>query len=591
MSIDKKSIAVLPFDNLSSDPENEYFSDGMTEEIINALSKIKGLMVTARTSTFAFKHQKLDVRMIGKRLRVSLVLEGSVRRSGDKVRITAQLIRTDNGFHIWSENFDRQMTDIFELQDDVSIQIAHKIREHFGHLNIQDQLVQRPTGNVEAYDLYLRGRYHHNQWDMSGFAKATEYYRSSIEADPRFDLPYFAAGLSYSFLGSWGGMGREEAFQLADAYFDQGRDLGDVGAFGSFCLGKHLFWGLWQYREAHSLLLRVLDQQPSDANANEFMAEILTALGDFRTAHHYIDRALKASPLAPYHYYTKGNIYYLQGEYPEAVACFDKGLEVAPGFTALVELKLACLIQMGDVDALNRTVAERELAVPGIYSLLLKLVHEPGSAADVTLQTVRDEVRRHPAILFGWDLVLSTYQDPQTALDLLVHKAQGKVGQAINFKHDPFLAPIRSLPGYKKLVNTYFPDSTIAPPQSFEIVSKAPLTDKESSDFEQLLRSRMDQHQDFLKPNLGLRDLAATIDLHPNKLSWLLNEKLGQNFYEFVNGYRLREFQRKAKDPSKGHLSLLGIALESGFNSKSVFNEYFKKSTGLTPKAWLTQQD
>ena len=114
--LNQKSIAVLPLENLSSDPENEYFSDGMTEEIINALSKIEGLKVTARTSSFVFKNARKDVRHIGNELGVSLVLEGSVRKSGDKVRITTQLVRTDNGFHIWSENFDRKLDDIFALQ-------------------------------------------------------------------------------------------------------------------------------------------------------------------------------------------------------------------------------------------------------------------------------------------------------------------------------------------------------------------------------------------------------------------------------------------------------------------------------------------
>ena len=154
--IDEKSIAVLPFENMSSDPENEYFSDGMTEEIINALSRIEGLKVTARTSSFVFKHHKQDVRKIGKDLGVSLVLEGSVRKSGERLRITAQLIRTDDGFHIWSENFDRKMTDIFELQDEVSLLIADKIREHFGHLHIQEHLVDVLTDNIDAYQLFSK---------------------------------------------------------------------------------------------------------------------------------------------------------------------------------------------------------------------------------------------------------------------------------------------------------------------------------------------------------------------------------------------------------------------------------------------------
>ena len=194
--IEQRSIAVLPFENLSSDLENEYFSDGMTEEIINALSKIGGLKVTARTSSFAFKNRKIDVRHIGNQLGVSTVLEGSIRKSGNRVRITAQLIHTDNGFHIWSESFDRQLEDIFALQDEVSLLIADKIRENFGHLTLEDHLVAAETKNIEAYNLYLKGRYFQLKWEAEGFEKAISCYEKSMELDPHYPLPALAASIT-----------------------------------------------------------------------------------------------------------------------------------------------------------------------------------------------------------------------------------------------------------------------------------------------------------------------------------------------------------------------------------------------------------
>ncbi|MEM6632795.1 MAG: FlgO family outer membrane protein [Bacteroidota bacterium] len=168
--ITSKSIAVLPFKNLSPDPENEYFSDGMTEELINALSQIDELKVTARTSSFVFKNAKQDIREIGNKLGVSLVLEGSIRKSNERLRINAKLIQTEDGFQIWSENFDRNMIGVFELQDEISLLIADKIREHLGHLSIQDHLVKINTHNIEAYQFYLKGKYQYNKWAMQGFA-------------------------------------------------------------------------------------------------------------------------------------------------------------------------------------------------------------------------------------------------------------------------------------------------------------------------------------------------------------------------------------------------------------------------------------
>ena len=184
--IDQKSIAVLPFENLSSDPENEYFSDGMTEEIINALTRIEGLKVTARTSAFVFKGVKEDIRIIGNKLGVASVLEGSIRKSGNQVRITAQLIRTDNGFHLWSESFDRELSDIFALQDEISLLIADKIREDFGHMEIQEQLVDAKTQNQQAYEVYLKGVHHFKRKDLEDIKSALALFEESARLDPLF---------------------------------------------------------------------------------------------------------------------------------------------------------------------------------------------------------------------------------------------------------------------------------------------------------------------------------------------------------------------------------------------------------------------
>ena len=216
MTTSDKSIAVLPFVNMSADPENEYFSDGITEEIINALTRVPGLKVTSRTSSFAFKNRHVDVRAIGRQLGVATVLEGSVRKAKNNIRITAQLIQASDGFHLWSENFDRELKDIFAVQDEISLLIADQIRENFGHLEIREHLIEAPTQNVEAYNLYLKGRYHHLKWDADGIEKGIRYYEQSIAQDPTFALPYFGIGYSYAMRASWRG---DEAYrQKAEKY-------------------------------------------------------------------------------------------------------------------------------------------------------------------------------------------------------------------------------------------------------------------------------------------------------------------------------------------------------------------------------------
>ena len=156
-------LAVLPFVNMSADPENEFFSDGVTEELLNALTKVDGLQVTSRTSAFAFKGKNDDIRDIGIRLSVDKILEGSVRKSGSRVRITAQLINAADGYHIWSENYDRNLTDIFEVQDEISAIIANKLRENLTAKKHAEHLVKAPVKNVGAYSLYLKGLYFWNK--------------------------------------------------------------------------------------------------------------------------------------------------------------------------------------------------------------------------------------------------------------------------------------------------------------------------------------------------------------------------------------------------------------------------------------------
>ncbi len=166
-----KTIAVLPFLNMSADPENEYFSEGITEEIINALTKIEGLNVTARTSSFALKGKDIDVREVGKILGVSSVLEGSVRKAGNKVRITAQLVNSSDGFHVFSEVYDRDLQDIFSVQDEISLKIANRLRENLEGPPKRELTANPPTENLDAYDLYLKGRYHLYQGSMEGSNK------------------------------------------------------------------------------------------------------------------------------------------------------------------------------------------------------------------------------------------------------------------------------------------------------------------------------------------------------------------------------------------------------------------------------------
>ena len=198
------TIAVLPFVNMSASPENEFFSDGMTEEIINALARIENLRVTSRTSSFFFKQKNIPVRQIGAELNVTTLLEGSVRISGNMLRITAQLVEAEKDFHFWSQTWDRKLENIFDIQDEISLLIAEKLREHLGHFEIGDHLVRKQTDNYNAYEWFLKARFHFRKWNPEDVKTAITYYERALALDPAHAESILGMADCYGFLATTG---------------------------------------------------------------------------------------------------------------------------------------------------------------------------------------------------------------------------------------------------------------------------------------------------------------------------------------------------------------------------------------------------
>src|ERR1700693_4871519 len=206
------SIAVLPFADLSPDRDQEDFCDGMTEEIIDALAKVNGFRVVARTSSFAFKGKQQDIREIGKKLNVATVLEGSVRKDGNRLRVTAQLNSVADGYHLWSETYERELKDVFTVQDEISRAIVGTLQLKLANSGRQPR---PPSANVEAYDLYLQGRYHWSRWRSEGAERAIEYFQQAIQKDPNYAAAYSGLADSYAWLGFFGALPPNEAMPKA----------------------------------------------------------------------------------------------------------------------------------------------------------------------------------------------------------------------------------------------------------------------------------------------------------------------------------------------------------------------------------------
>jgi len=215
-----KSIAVLPFVNMSADEDNEYFSDGLSEELLNLLAKVDGLKVAARTSSFKFKNSEADIAEIGEKLHVATILEGSVRKSGNQARITAQLIKVDDGFHLWSETYDRDLSNIFQVQDEIARAIVDALKLPL--LGQGEALIaSTQTANFEAYDLYLLGRHHERERNAAGFEQAVDYFTRAVAIDPAYAPAWSGLADAYMLLSDYGSLPFNEATSLAEKAVDQ----------------------------------------------------------------------------------------------------------------------------------------------------------------------------------------------------------------------------------------------------------------------------------------------------------------------------------------------------------------------------------
>jgi serine/threonine protein kinase/Flp pilus assembly protein TadD len=293
----KPSIAVLPFANLSVDPEQEYFCDGMAEEIINALTHIKDLRVIARTSAFAFKGKQEDVREIGRKLDVETLLEGSVRKAGNRLRITAQLIKVADGSHIWSERYDRDMEDIFAIQDSIAQAILEQMKVKLVR-KLDDPIVRKQTENLEAYSLVLKGRHHWYNLSPEGWRKSLECFQEAIDVDPDYAGAYAWIAIWYQSQGFWGELPPELVHTKTMAAAERALQLDDTIADVHNLLAVVFFSHDWDWEAAQRSFDRSIELSPTVALAHMNYAVFLLTQKRFEEAYAEAEIARKLDPLS-----------------------------------------------------------------------------------------------------------------------------------------------------------------------------------------------------------------------------------------------------------------------------------------------------
>ncbi|HEY6626627.1 MAG TPA: tetratricopeptide repeat protein [Ignavibacteriaceae bacterium] len=331
-AISENSIAVLPFINLSADKDNEYFSDGMTEELLNALAKVDGLLVTSRTSSFAFKGKNSDIREIGKTLGVKTVLEGSVRKYGNRVRVTAQLINSENGYHKWSETFDRDLKDIFEVQDEIANSIVDQLKKTINIHKPTKHLVNVPTENIEAYNLYLKGLFNWNKWSPDFVFKAIKYFEDALAIAPDFSLAYSRLSACYIFLGAAGFMLTEVAYSKAKEYANKSSEIDSSHIDAQITMGMIKYFNDWDWVGAEKCFLKALEINPNSAETHQYYALLLTTLGYHKKALKQCEFAYQIDPLSAPISYSLSYVYYNNNQPENAIAQQKKTIELDPDF-------------------------------------------------------------------------------------------------------------------------------------------------------------------------------------------------------------------------------------------------------------------
>jgi serine/threonine protein kinase/Tfp pilus assembly protein PilF len=325
------SIAVLPFTNMSADKEQEYFCDGMAEEIINALTHVEGLRVAARTSAFSFRDKAIDIREIGKKLNVETLLEGSVKKAGNRIRITTQLVNVADGYHLWSEKYDREMQDVFAIQDEISLAIVDKLRIKLLGKE-KAKIVKRYTEDLDAYSLYLKGRWFWNKRTEEGLKKGAEYFWQAIERDPLYALAYTGTADCYVLLGHYAWVHPKEAYPRARVAAEKALEIDHTLAEAHASLGWILTFYDWDWAGAENEFKQALDLNPNYATCHEWYAVHLGNISRFDEAIAELKRALELDPLSLIIKAVEAHAYTWLRQYDTTIHKCRKTLEMDPNF-------------------------------------------------------------------------------------------------------------------------------------------------------------------------------------------------------------------------------------------------------------------
>jgi serine/threonine protein kinase/tetratricopeptide (TPR) repeat protein len=450
------SLVVLPFVNASADPNTEYLSEGITESLINSLSQLANFRVIARTTAFRYKGREVDPQKVGRELGVRAVLTGRVTQRGDTLRIQADLVDVAEGSQLWGQQYNRKLSDIFALQEEIAREISEKLRLKLTGEEKQ-RLARRYTENTEAYEYYVKGRYYWNRRTADALQKAIEYFERAIEKDPAYALAYAGLADSYNALPVEAAGRPKESHQKAKAAAEKALAIDDSLAEAHISLAYLLHRVDYDWERAEREFRRALQLNPGYATAHQWYGAFLASVGRFDEALAEVRRAREADPLSVPISAAVGRFLYVARRYDQAIEEYRKTLEMDPSFPGALAWLGAAHIQKGQhQEAIAELQRAHKLSEENTYTtgLLGQAYARAGQKSDAfrLLETLKEQAKRQYVSAYALAAVYTGLGDKEEALAWLEKAYEERSGWLFFAKVEPWLDPLRSDPRFQDLL-------------------------------------------------------------------------------------------------------------------------------------------
>ena len=450
------SLAILPLINGGEDPDTEYLSDGITESIINNLSQLPKLRVMARSTVFRYKGKEVDPQRVGQELGVRATLSGRVLQRGEHLIIKTELVDTDDGSHLWGEQYNRKLSDIFTIEEEISREISDKLRLKLSGAE-KKQLTKRYTDNTEAYQLYLKGRFYWNKRTQEGLIRGIEYFQRAIDRDPDYALAYAGLADSYNILVSYSALAPNDAFPKAKAAASRALEIDGKLAEAHTSLAFVRFGYDWDWAEAERGFKQAIQLNPGYANVHNFYAVMLSALGRFDDAFVHINNAHELDPLSLPINTSRGWLLYLARRYDEAIEQYWKAIDLDQGFP-LAHRRLAQTYEQtqrySEADAEYRkaiALSGEDIELLSARSHFYAVVGETNKAKQILTQLQSQADSRYiPAYLIA--RIYLGLGDIDVMFDLLEKACDERYGYLAYLEVEPIFDGVRADPRYEKLI-------------------------------------------------------------------------------------------------------------------------------------------